>query len=45
MVSGELGKFVMPMVEDCSPDVTAWVVREVKWEVVDLEENEENVGT
>lgn len=45
LVSGELGKFVVPMVEDCSPDVAAWVVREVKWEVVDVEENEENVGT
>lgn len=30
LVSGELGKFVMPMVEDCSPDVATWVVREVK---------------
>lgn len=45
LVSGELGKFVVPMVEDSSPDVAAWVVREVNWEVVDLEENEENVGT
>lgn len=45
LVSGELGKFVMPMVEDNSPDVAAWVVREVNWEVVDFEENEENVGT
>lgn len=45
LVSGELGKFVMPVVEDSSPDVAAWVVREVRWEVVDFEENGENVGT
>lgn len=45
LVSGELGKTVMPMVEDSSPDVEAWVVREVNWEVVDFEENEEKVGT
>lgn len=45
LVSGELGKFVMPTVEDSSPDVAAWVVREVRREVVDFEENEENVGT
>ena len=47
LVSGEpeLGRFVMPMVEDSSPDVAAWVVREVRWAVVDFEENEENVGT
>lgn len=44
LVSGGLGKTVMPMVED-SPDEEAWVVREVKWEVVDFEEGEENVGT
>lgn len=47
LMSGEpeLGRFVMPMVEDSSPDVAAWVVREVRWAVVDFEENEENVGT
>lgn len=45
LVSGELGKTVMPMVENSSPDVEAWVVREVNWEVVDFEENEEKVGT
>lgn len=45
LVSGELGKTVVPMVEDSSPDVEAWVVREVNWEVVDFEENEEKVGT
>lgn len=45
LVSGELGRTVMPMVEDSSPDVEAWVVREVNWEVVDFEENEEKVGT
>lgn len=45
LVSGELGKTVMPMVEDSSPGVEAWVVREVNWEVVDFEENEEKVGT
>lgn len=47
LVSGELelGRFVMPNVEDSSPDVAVWVVREVKWEVVDFEENEENVDT
>lgn len=45
LVLGELGKTVMPMVEDSSPDVEAWVVREVNWEVVDFEENEEKVGT
>lgn len=44
LVSGGLGKTVMPMVE-ASPDEEAWVVREVKWEVVDFEEGEENVGT
>lgn len=45
LVSGELGNTVMPMVEDSNPDVEAWVVREVKWEVVDFEEDEEKEGT
>lgn len=44
LVCGVLEKTVMPMVED-SPDVEAWVVWEVKWEVVDIEETGENVGT
>lgn len=41
----EFGRFVMFMVEDSSFDVVVWVVREVRWAVVDFEENEENVGT
>lgn len=45
LVSGKLEETVIPMVEDSIPDVEAWVVREVKWEVVDFEEDEEKMGT